>query len=147
MSELPLGLWVALTAVFSLILFSVTLRYYTRWMGTRRRQRGLRAERNAESLLARNGYKVQLRNPKLKGHVIIDGERHATTLHGDLVVRRSNKQFLVEVKSGQYASATREATRRQLLEYWLNSEYDGMLLVDTQEGSIQSISFDYPVSA
>ena len=113
-------------------------------MGGHRRSRGVRAEQTAGKILSRAGYKVKTERPRIRAHTCIDGKRHETTLYGDLVAVKQRQTYLVEVKSGQLASATREATRRQLLEYWLNTDYDGLLLVDTRSGTIQTVDFEYP---
>ena len=135
------GLTVTITVIVNIVLF----RAFIRWMGGRRRRRGLRAEDQAERLLRKAGFTIEARRPRLQSHVRIDGHRHTSTLHGDLIVTRNKQRFLVEVKSGQYASATRESTRRQLLEYWLNSHFDGLLLVDSRVGTIHDVRFDYEV--
>jgi len=118
-------------------------RVIARWTGGIRRRRGLRAECQAEHILQAAGYRIESQRPRIQSHVLIDGHRHTSALHGDLVVSKGRRTFLVEVKSGQYASATRESTRRQLLEYWLNSSYDGLMLVDSRSGTIHQVDFEY----
>ena len=145
--SLSLSWIVGLTVIATVIVNTLIIRAFMRWVGGRRRRRGLRAEDKAERLLRKAGFTIEARRPRLQSHVLIDGQRHTSALHGDLVVTRNKQRFLVEVKSGQYASATRESTRRQLLEYWLNSSFDGLLLVDSRVGTIHDVSFDYEVRA
>ena len=147
MLSLPSSVWIiGLTALVTLILATAIRRAFVRWTGGRRRKRGLRAESQAERLLRKAGYTIHSHRPKMQSHVLIDGKPHTTTLYGDLLATRGSKTFLVEVKSGQYASATRETTRRQRLEYWLNTDCDGILLIDSRSGDVNRIEFNYDVS-
>ena len=60
----------------------------------------------------------------------------------DLLVVRHGKRFAVDVKTGDIAPDPRHpATRRQLLEYLLAFEVDGVLLVDMRARRIHEIAF------
>ncbi len=67
-------------------------------------------------------------------------------LKADLLVAKGGRQFVAEVKTGTLAPQIRtSATRRQLLEYRLAYDVDGVLLVDMENGSISEIDFPLPV--
>ena len=71
-----------------------------------------------------------------------DGEEVEVAVRADLWVGRGSRRFVAEVKTGSMApDPTRSATRRQLLEYLLVFEPDGLLLVDVEEGLIHEIDF------
>ncbi len=74
--------------------------------------------------------------------VTIDGEAIAIGVRADYVVERRGRRFVAEVKTG--AEATRietTATRRQLLEYQIAFDCDGVLLIDANEGRIHTVTF------
>ncbi|MFT5430570.1 MAG: Holliday junction resolvase-like predicted endonuclease [Myxococcota bacterium] len=110
--------------------------------GRRRREHGLNGEKIAKKLLKSAGYTVRSGRSG-RSHVIVDGERLEFPLHCDLIAERRGRRFLVEVKTGRRRSPTLDTTRRQLLEYWLSFDTDGVLLVDAEERRIQTIHFDY----
>lgn len=127
----------------------LTLRF-GRWRARRRgryfQRRGVQAERKAERLLTRLGYRVVSRQPSAQAHVIVDGSRREITVTGDLLVDRGGRRWLVEVKTGGRRSPYSDTTRRQLLEYALVYRVDGLLLVDVPGGAVMEIAFDYPTN-
>jgi hypothetical protein len=76
--------------------------------------------------------------------VVCDGEPQAIELRADLLVSRAGRRFVAEVKTG--ASAPRlqtPATRRQLLEYSVAYDADGVLLVDIDAQRIHEVRFPH----
>ncbi len=100
--------------------------------GNRRRQRlALRAETEAERLLEQHGFAITDRQPTATWNLYVDGVAHEVRCRGDLVATRGGQTWLVEVKSTARAADPKlPATRRQLLEYRLAFDVDGLLLVD-----------------
>jgi hypothetical protein len=151
-----LGLLSSLSPVQSALLVAVTVaavaattlylqHRWNRFLGGIRRSRGLRSERFAERLLKRAGYRIVETQAPAQAHVLVDGTRKTTWLRADFIVARKGQQFLVEVKSGAKRSPTRDSTRRQLLEYAMVYDVDGILLIDAESHTIQEIAFDYDV--
>ncbi len=63
-------------------------------------------------------------------------------VRADLVVEKGARRFVVEVKTGKLAPRLdTPATRRQLLEYQLAFEVDGVLLFDAEARALRAISF------
>lgn len=99
-----------------------------------------RAERDAEELLGRGGYRVLDRQAARTMRFEVDGQAREVTLRADLLVEREGRSFVAEVKSGSLAPRIDHApTRRQLLEYTLGYEVDGVLLVDMQKQRISEV--------
>jgi Holliday junction resolvase-like predicted endonuclease len=99
-------------------------------------------ERQAVALLESHGYRVI--EAQLRGHwwIEVDGEEQRVEVIADLLVERDGHRWIAEVKTGDLATdPTRPATRRQLLEYLLAFEPDGLLLVDMDRESICEIGF------
>lgn len=113
------------------------------WKMRRRFKRGQLAEKNAVRFLRRHGYRIlaaQLEEPIT---VYVDGEPQKTTVRADFLVRKGWKTYVVEVKSGQQGTVKLAGVRRQLLEYKLVYQPDGILLLDMEHHNLQQIRFAY----
>lgn len=116
---------------------------WRRWRMTRRFKRGMIAEKHAARYLRRHGYKIlaaQLQQPIT---VYVNGEPQESNVRADFLVRKGWKTYIVEVKSGQQGTVRQAATRRQLLEYKLVYEPDGIILLDMEHHNLQKIGFTY----
>jgi hypothetical protein len=139
--------WSALGCLVLLfVLFEVGRAKVRRWLVGRRLRlqagRALDAEAWAARLLGDAGYKVMGAQVRGSYDVLIDGRPFAIALRADYIVERRGLRFVAEVKSGQLApSLETAATRRQLLEYRIAFDVDGVLLVDGEEGAIHEVVF------
>lgn len=120
-----------------------------RWMRSRRaRRRGARAvrgEHDAELLLEDVGYTVLDRQVPLTWTICAGDEEHEIELRADLVVERDELRYVAEVKTGSAAPRLENAaTRRQLLEYRVAYDVDGVLLVDVEAGDVVEVEFPLP---
>ncbi len=112
------------------------------WRSRKRNRIAARAERHAERLLARAGYRVLEVQPRLGWSIEVDGRPEAIELRADLLVTKRGRRYVADVKSGQHAPDLRTAsTRRQLLEYLIAYQTDGVLLVDMQAGEVREVRF------
>lgn len=107
-------------------------------------KKGLKAEKEAETLLKKLGYTLLQRQPPASYWAVVDGEPQNVALSGDLLVSHSGKTFLAEVKTGKAVTLDHAETRRQLLEYQLAFGVDGLLLVDMEAKAIRKIRFPLP---
>lgn len=109
----------------------------------RGRQRLARwAERAAERLVQRAGYKIIDRQPLRHWHLRVDGRKRRVSSRVDLLVERRGRRFVADVKTGGLAPDPRKpATRRQLLEYLLVFEAQGALLIDMEERRVREVEF------
>lgn len=142
----------AIPWVLSSLLAAAALSQWARarWLSRRpsvraraRVHRAHRGERTAERLLRRRGYRVVARQPRARWDISIDGEPRRVDLRPDLIVeRRDGGARVAEIKTGRIAPRLdHPATRRQLLEYALAFDVQGVLLVDVESGRIQEVSF------
>ena len=116
-----------------------------RWSRASRRRnaRARRGEARAERLLVQAGYEILDRQVSATWTMVIDGEAVAVSVRADLWVKRGDLCYVAEVKTGRAApDPTLPATRRQLLEYWIAFEPDGLLLVDAESGEIFEIEVE-----
>lgn len=137
----------ALVLGFLALLFVQTLRL---WLAKsapafrmgRHRLLGADGERRARSLLKKEGYRLVAEQEGGSYSLFIDGRATAIHLRSDYLVEKRGRRFVAEVKSGaESVKVTSRATRRQLLEYLLAFEVDGVLLVDMHAHQIREISF------
>lgn len=102
----------------------------------------MRGEARAEKLLRRRGYAIAGRQVEARMTFLVDGSRCAADLRADLLVRRKGRRYVAEVKTGREAPHLRNhATRRQLLEYFVAFDVDGILLVDAEQDVIHEVVF------
>jgi Holliday junction resolvase-like predicted endonuclease len=116
------------------------------WRGSRRaKRRAKRAgagEDRAAGLLEAAGFRIVARQARVEWIPLVDGEPCALELRADYLVEAGGELFVAEVKTGDEApSITTAATRRQLLEYSIAFEADGVLLVCPERDEIQRIEF------
>jgi len=107
-----------------------------------RARRALRGESHAEKLLVRRGFVIRDRQVTRRWTIDVDGEAFSVSLRADLLVERHSRTFVAEVKTGDEAPRiSNVSTRRQLLEYLLAYEADGVLLVEPEAASVREITF------
>jgi hypothetical protein len=145
LSLLELAPWVGIGALaiagFELVRLSLS-----RWWSIRVRRaqqsRAQRGEREAETLLADAGFRVIGRQVPATMMLVVDGRPLETVVRADLLAMRGGQRYVAEVKTGRVAPRIESAsTRRQLLEYRLAYDVDGVLLVDAELGTVREITF------
>ena len=112
------------------------------WRAKRRAKRAGGGEEDAAVLLRRAGFKIVARQARTWWTPMIDGEPHETEVRADYLVEAEGELLVAEVKTGEEApQLTTAATRRQLLEYYVAFEADGVLLVCPEAGAIHRVEF------
>lgn len=150
LDAVPPGLLAIAAGLAVLLALVQTLRLAVLRAAPRRRIAAARAagaagERRAEPLLEGLGYTVLARQAPARYALLLDGEPAEVGLRADLLVERDGRRFVAEVKTGRHAPRIESATtRRQLLEYHLAFEVDGVLLVDVDAGRVRSLEFPSP---
>lgn len=107
-----------------------------------RRERGAAGEVRAENLLRDCGFGILGRQVAVSYAVHIDGEPVSIDLRADYLVSYGDKRYVAEVKTGRAAPRIdTSATRRQLLEYRIAFDVDGVLLVDAEAERVHAVEF------
>jgi len=119
---------------------------WQRWLRKRRFVGAKRSEERAAVLLEQKGFRIVRRQPTAPSSVYINGKAHTTTIRADFLARKGWHTYVVEVKSGRTASRLSARTRRQLLEYQLAFQPDGILLVDMSNKNYKEVSFRPPIN-
>lgn len=134
-----LGVLLALVALAVVLLVRRMLRS---GVAHRRARRSLRGEKRAAALLRDRGYRVHDAQLSITYHPRLAGQSWPVALRADYLVTRHGKRYVAEVKTGERApSLGHPPTRRQLLEYSVAFEVDGVLLVDVEAGLVQEVEF------
>ncbi len=141
--QVALCLLIGVSMLVGGLLYSSIAAIWQRWRIARRFKRGLIAEKNAAKFLRRHGYKILVAQLQENITVYVNGEPQESTVRADFLVRKGWKTYIVEVKSGQQGNVRQAATRRQLLEYKLVYEPDGIILLDMEHHNLQKINFAY----
>lgn len=127
------------------ILTVVFYKYFSRLKLKRRLLKAKKSEVKALDLLYRHGYQVLDIQKDAFYTLYVDNKPFKACVKADVIVKKANKTYVAEVKSGKKApSPTLPATRRQLLEYFMAYKPDGLLLVDMEKEKIRKI--EYPIS-
>ena len=106
--------------------------------------RSKRAEREAEKFLKKKGFAI-VDSQKSKPILITIGDKiHRYLIRIDYLVRKKGKIYVVEVKSGEKSPyITNRETRRQMLEYYLAYQPNGIILLNMKSKSIAEVKFQF----
>jgi hypothetical protein len=140
-SSTAIAVLAVLVAILAIALWAALTRASRR---TRRRvARAIDGEATARHLLEAHGYEIRGEQVRGSWSLTVDGETFDFGVRADLVVARDGEVLVAEVKTGMLApDPTFGPTRRQLLEYQLVFEVDGVLVVDADRQTISRVAFD-----
>jgi hypothetical protein len=137
--------WIVAAAtmlVAVMVAMSAWRKWNIRWHRRRQWARASAAEAKAPLFLVRHGYTVVGNQVERSYPLLVDGQPLTVKLRADYVVTRDEQTFVAEVKSGKWAPRLNTpATRRQLLEYRMAFDVDGVLLIDGETGQVHKIEF------
>ncbi|HRI62624.1 MAG TPA: hypothetical protein PK156_00255 [Polyangium sp.] len=145
--SLPPQAWLVLfaAAAFLALVQSARLTWQGFWRRRSiaiRRERGALGEMRAEKMLRAWGFGILGQQVSVSYDVHIDGEPVAIDLRADYLVSYGDKRYVAEVKTGKAAPRIdTPATRRQLLEYRIAFDVDGVLLVDAESERVHAVEF------
>jgi len=134
---------VAIACVLALQACAVAARAWLRRLRARARvRRALRGEARAARWLERAGFAVLGAQVAVDYDVWVDGVPSTIALRADYLVERGGLRYVAEVKTGRAAPRIETpATRRQLLEYRVAFDVDGVVLVDGDSGEVRLVRF------
>jgi hypothetical protein len=93
-------------------------------------------------LLLFHGFEVVGRQVRSDNPLSIGGQPIPVPLRADYMVTKGALRYVAEVKTGIFATQIgTAATRRQLLEYRVAFDVDGVLLVDAEWGTVREVVF------
>ncbi|AEG61277.1 hypothetical protein [Desulforamulus ruminis] len=101
-----------------------------------------KAELAARKFLSSEGYKILSVQERVPVVTKINGKSHKSHIQADLIVQKGKEVFVVDVKTGQVAQQPNSPEiRRQLLEYYLVYQTDGVLVLDMDQKKLYRMEF------
>ncbi|MGE0320684.1 MAG: hypothetical protein AB7K71_19245 [Polyangiaceae bacterium] len=130
------------TVILLLLIRQWWVRAWRRLVILGRQRRAYSLERGAHGFLEAQGYSIEAVQARTHYRLLVDGEAEDIELRVDFIVRKQGQRFAADVKTGSDAPRIQNpATRRQLLEYQLAYEVDGVLLVDMEARAVRCVQF------
>jgi hypothetical protein len=132
--------------VVAILLFAIVkyklLEYRKKRTLKKRFARGNLLESQARKFLESKGYRI-VEEQKIYFHkYLVNGTPHESKLILDYIVKKDEKKYIVEVKSGKNAIHLKDKnTRRQILEYDFVIENDGVFILDMENKNMQLVEF------
>ncbi len=135
---------VLVVVIFLIIITIKAFVYYQSFKIKKRIKKGLLGEQQAFKFLEKNNFKVLDAQVKLSHTFWVNNEKITIDISPDYLVKKKGKRYLVEVKTGEsVGSMFNASTRRQVLEYALINPYDGILLVNMIDKTIEEVRFSF----
>jgi hypothetical protein len=132
----------ALSVALVQALVLASRRWARRLRMARRMRRAVDGERRAPALLESRGFRVLGAQVAAEHHVTVDGRTVKIALRADYLAEKDGARYVVEVKTGALAPRIEtSATRRQMLEYRVAFDVDGVVLVDGETGGVHEVTF------
>ncbi len=133
-------------ACLAIVLLQALVLAFGRWRrrrrSTLRMEHAIRGEERAAVWLGELGYAILGAQVAVEHSVRVDDRVVAIALRADYLVERAGVRYVVEVKTGALAPRIEtSATRRQMLEYRIAFDVDGVLLVDGETGAVHEVTF------
>lgn len=137
---------IAFSIIIIVLLFFVLKYKFSEYKKNRARskrfKRGLKLETEAEYFLKGKGFSIKESQEVFYHNYLVNGEKRSSKLIVDYIAEKSGRKYIVEVKSGKDAISTNNKnSRRQLIEYDLVIENDGVILLDMENRNIQLVQF------
>lgn len=133
-----IALWIIIGAVAT----AAYLKHLKKLKIKKRIYKAKKSELKAMELLKKNGFEIVDIQKESYYTILIDDKPYKAAVKADMIVKKGNKTFVAEVKSGEFSPSPRFIdTRRQLLEYYLVYRPGGLLLVDMEREKIRKVEY------
>lgn len=134
-------LLIIISLLFFVVKFKLTV-FKKNSARKKRFERGLKLETEAEFFLKRKGFSIIGSQEVYYHNYLVNGQERSNKLIVDYIAKKAGKKYIVEVKSGKEAiSIDNKNSRRQLLEYDLVIDNDGVILLDMENENLQFVKF------
>jgi hypothetical protein len=130
-------------AILLIVVVKYKLERYKKKRNLKKRfDRGTLLESQARKFLESKNYRI-VEEQKIYYHkYLVNGIPHESKLILDYIVKKEDKTYIVEVKSGKSAIHLKDKnTRRQILEYDFVIENDGVFILDMENKNMQLVEF------
>lgn len=136
--------YVIIGATIGALLALTAIKLLRRWKINKRMKKAKKGEVKAVDLLEKYGYQVLDTQKEAFYTLEIDEKPYPAKVKADFIVKKGNKTYVAEVKTGQKVSSPRNLdTRRQLLEYYLVYRPHGIILVDMESSKLRHVKYRF----
>lgn len=117
-------------------------KYLKRWKLKKRIEKAKNSEYKAIELMKNRGFEIIDLQKECAYTLFIDNKPHKVTVKADMIVKKGNKIYVAEVKSGEKVTSPKYTdTRRQLLEYFMVYRPSGLILVDMEKQKLRTVEY------
>ncbi len=128
--------------IVGIILTINILKYLRRWNLRKRIQKAKKSEYKAIDFMKNRGYQILDLQKECTYTLFIDDKPYKVTVKADMIVKKGNKTFVAEVKTGEKVTSPKyTGTRRQLLEYYMVYRPNGLILVDMERQKLRTVEY------
>jgi len=128
--------------VIGIFLTLYIFKYIRKLKLKKRIQKAKRREYEAISFVEKNGFDVVSLQKDAFYTLFIDNKPYKVKVKADMIVKKGNKIYVAEVKTGDMATSPKYVdTRRQLLEYYMVYRPSGLILIDMEKQKIRTIEY------
>jgi len=128
--------------IVGIFLTVYVLKYLRRWNLKKRIQKAKKSEYKAIQFIENQGYQVMDLQKESTYTLFIDNKPHMVKVKADMIVKKGNKTYVAEVKTGEKVTSPKYTdTRRQLLEYYMVYRPNGLILVDMERQKLKTVEY------
>ncbi|WP_213974017.1 hypothetical protein [Tepidanaerobacter acetatoxydans] len=129
-------------AIIGAVLTVNILKYLRRYNLKKRMQKAKKSEYKAIEFMQNKGYQILDLQKEGSYTLFIDDKPHKITVRADMIVKKDNRFYVAEVKTGEKVTSPKYTdTRRQLLEYYMVFKPNGLILVDMERQKIRTVEY------
>jgi len=134
--------YVVFGAVIGVFLTINVIKYLRKLKLIKRIKKAKKSEYKAIRFMESNGFKILDLQKECVYTLFIDNKPHKITVKADMIVKKDNKFYVAEVKSGDKVTSPKYTdTRRQLLEYYMVYRPSGLILVDMEKQKLRTVEY------
>ncbi|NLZ53929.1 MAG: hypothetical protein GX892_12445 [Thermoanaerobacteraceae bacterium] len=125
------------------IIFTFNVIKYLRKRKLRMRvNKAKKSEQQALRFMENNGFEILDLQKRCVYTLLIDNKPHKIAVKADMIVKKGNKIYVAEVKSGDKVTSPKYTdTRRQMLEYFMVYRPNGLILVDMEKQKLRTVEY------
>jgi hypothetical protein len=129
-------------AIIGIFLTINIIKYIRKLQLIKRMKKAKRGEHKAIKFMENNGFEILDLQKESSYTLFIDNKAHKVTVKADMIVKKGNKIYVAEVKTGDKVTSPKYAdTRRQLLEYFMVYRPSGLILVDMEKQRLRTVEY------
>ncbi|WP_274964091.1 MULTISPECIES: hypothetical protein [Tepidanaerobacter] len=128
--------------IFGAIITVNILRFLKNRSLRKKMEKARKSEFKAIEFVESKGFEIVDLQSEREYILSVDGKPHKITVRADMIIKKGNKIYIAEVKSGKKVTSPKHSgTRRQLLEYFMVYRPHGLILIDMERKKIRTVEY------